>query len=138
MAKHYFMITFCFTFGSLAYDSRFVRQNLLEVIRLDYIRTARAKGLGEPRVVILHGFRNTLIPLVTLIGLTFPFVLSGSVILEHMFNWPGMGRLYYESVLQRDYPTIMALNFMTAVLVLVMTLLTDLVYCLVDPRVSYD
>jgi len=137
-AKHYVMITFCFTFGSLAYYSRFVRQNLLEVVRQDYIRTARAKGLGEAAVIVKHAFVNSLIPFITLLGLTFPFVLSGSVILEYMFNWPGIGRLYFESVLQRDYPVIMALNFITAVMVLAATLLTDLAYGLVDPRVSYE
>jgi peptide/nickel transport system permease protein len=88
-------------------------------------------------VVLVHAFKNTLIPLITLLGLTFPFMLSGSVILEYMFNWPGLGRLYFESVIQRDYPTIMALNFITAVLVLLGTLLADLAYGLVDPRVSY-
>ncbi len=137
-ARHYVMITFCFTFGSLAYYSRFVRQNLLEVIRQDYIRTARAKGLGETKVVLKHAFVNSLIPFITLLGLTFPAILSGSVILETMFNWPGIGRLYFESVLQRDYPTLMALNFITAAMVLGGTLLADLAYGLVDPRVSYD
>ena len=138
LAKHYVMITFCFTFANLAYYSRFVRQNLLEVIRQDYVRTARAKGLDERVVILRHAFINSLIPLISLIGLTFPFVLSGSVILEYMFNWPGLGRLYFESVLGRDYPTIMALNFITAVLVLLTTLLADLAYGLVDPRVAYD
>ena len=138
LAKHYVMITFCFTFGNLAYYSRFVRQNLLEVVRQDYVRTARAKGLGERAVILRHAFLNSLIPLISLIGLTFPFVLSGSVILEYMFNWPGLGRLYFESVLQRDYPTVMGLNFITALLVLVSTLLADLAYGIVDPRVSYE
>jgi peptide/nickel transport system permease protein len=138
LGKHYVMITFCFTFGNLAYYARFVRQNLLEVIRQDYVRTARAKGLPERTVILRHAFRNSLIPLVSLIGLTFPFVLSGSVILEYMFNWPGLGRLYFESVLGRDYPTIMALNFITAVLVLVSTFVADLAYGWVDPRVTYD
>ncbi len=138
LAKHYVMITFCFTFGNLAYYSRFVRQNLLEVVRQDYVRTARAKGVPERTVILRHAFSNSLIPLISLIGLTFPFVLSGSVILEYMFNWPGLGRLYFESVLQRDYPTIMGLNFITASLVLVSTFLADLAYGIADPRVSYD
>ncbi len=138
LAKHYVLITFCFTFGNLAYYSRFVRSNLLEVVRQDYIRTARAKGLSERRVVLKHAFVNSLIPLISLIGLTFPFVLSGSVILEYMFSWPGLGRLYFEGVLQRDYPTIMALNLITALLVLGSTFLADLSYGLVDPRVRYD
>ncbi len=137
-AHHYVLITICFTVGSLAYYSRFVRQNLLEVVQQDFIRTARAKGLSERRVIIRHAFRNTLIPFVSLLGLTLPFILSGSVILEHMFNWPGIGWLYMESVRQREVDTIMALNFMTATLVLICTLLADLAYGLVDPRISHD
>ncbi len=137
-AKHYVLITLCFTVGSLAYYSRFVRQNLLEVVRQDYIRTARAKGISERRVIIRHAFRNTLIPFVSLLGLTLPFILGGSVILEKMFNWPGIGWLYFESVMNRDLPTIMGLNFMTAALVLFFTLLADLAYGLVDPRISHD
>ena len=138
LARHHVMIVTCFSLGSLAYYSRFIRQNLLEVIRQDYIRTARAKGLDERTVILKHAFVNSLIPFITLLGLTFPFLLSGSVILEYMFNWPGLGRLFFASVLNRDYPTLMALNFITALLVLVSTLLADLAYGLVDPRVSYD
>jgi peptide/nickel transport system permease protein len=138
LAKHYVLITFCFTYGALAYDSRFVRQTMLESIRQDYVRTARAKGVSEFRVIVFHAFRNTLIPLVTLLGLLLPEIIGGSVILEVMFNWPGMGRLFFESMLARDYPTIMALSFIAAVLVLLGTLLADLGYALVDPRVTYD
>jgi peptide/nickel transport system permease protein len=136
--RHYIMITLCFTLGNLAYFSRFARQNLLEVIRQDYIRTARAKGLTEWTVILKHAFPNTLIPLITLMSLTLPYILSGSVILEYMFNWPGLGRLFFDSILRRDYPTIMAMSFITATLVLIGTLLADLAYALVDPRVSYD
>jgi len=138
LVKHYTLITFCFSFGSWAYYSRFVRQNMLEVLRQDYIRTARAKGLHESKVVMRHAFRNSLIPVMTLLGLLLPAIIGGSVILEVMFNWPGLGRLFYESMLSRDYPTIMALSFITAVLVLLGTLLADLSYALVDPRVTYD
>ena len=136
--SHYALITISFTVGSLAYFSRFTRQNLLEVIRQDYIRTARAKGLAEHVVVLKHAFPNTLIPLITLMSLTFPFILSGSVILETMFSWPGLGRLFFDSVMTRDYPTVMGLSVITAVLVLSLTLLADLAYALVDPRVRYD
>ncbi|MBI1387014.1 MAG: ABC transporter permease subunit [bacterium] len=138
LARHYILITFCFTYGSLAYQSRFVRQNMLEVLKQDYILTARAKGLGETSVIAKHAFRNTLIPLVTLLGLTLPQIIGGSVILEVMFNWPGIGRLFFESIFQRDYPTIMALSFITAVLVLTGTLIADLLYGVVDPRVRYE
>jgi peptide/nickel transport system permease protein len=136
--KHYALITFCFSFGSWAYYSRFVRQNMLEVLRQDYIRTARAKGISELKVVMKHGFRNTLIPMVTLLGMLLPAIIGGSVILEVMFNWPGLGRLYFESMLQRDYTTIMALTTISAILVLLGILLSDLAYAFVDPRVSYD
>jgi len=138
LAQHFVLITFCFTYEALAYYSRFVRQNMLEVLRQDYIRTARAKGVGEMAIIGRHAFRNTLIPVVTLFGLLLPDIIGGSVILEVMFNWPGMGRLFFESMMSRDYPTIMALSFITAFLVLLGTLLADLSYALVDPRVSYD
>jgi peptide/nickel transport system permease protein len=136
--SHYALITISFTVGSLAYYSRFTRQNLLEVIRQDYVRTARAKGLPEHLVILKHAFPNTLIPLITLMSLTFPYILSGSVILETMFNWPGLGRLFFDSVLRRDYPTVMGLSVITATLVLFLTLLADLAYALVDPRVRYE
>ena len=108
------------------------------MLRQDYIQTARAKGLSESRVIWRHGFRNTLIPVLTLLGLLLPEIVGGSVILEVMFNWPGLGRLFFDSMMARDYPTIMALSFVTACLVLVGTLLADLLYGLADPRVSYE
>jgi peptide/nickel transport system permease protein len=109
-----------------------------EVVRQDYVRTARAKGVPPGRVIWHHAFRNTLIPLVTLLGLTLPHVLSGAVILEQIFTWPGMGRLYFESIVRRDYPLIMGLTFMFSVLVLLGQLLADVLYAIVDPRVSYQ
>ena len=138
LVKHYTLITFCMSFGSWAYYSRFVRQNMMEVVRQDYVRTARAKGVSEFRVIVHHAFRNTLIPVMTLLGMLLPAVIGGSVILEVMFNWPGIGRLMFESILMRDYPTVMALSFISASLVLLGTLLADLSYAVVDPRVSYD
>jgi peptide/nickel transport system permease protein len=128
----------CFTYGSLAYDTRFIRANMQEVIRQDYIRTARAKGVGPLRVVVVHAFRNTLIPFVTLLGLTLPALLSGSVILEQIFTWPGMGRLFFESIAERDYPTLMALTLVFSVLTLAGQLLADVLYAVVDPRVRYS
>jgi peptide/nickel transport system permease protein len=138
LVRHGAMLTFCYAFGALAYYSRFARGNLLEVIRQDYIRTARAKGLSEWRVITRHAFVNSLIPLITLLGMTFPEIIGGSVILEYMFNWPGLGRLYYDAVMQRDYPTLMAMNFITAFLVLFGTLLADLAYAVADPRIRYE
>ena len=127
----------CFTYASLAYYCRFVKANMEEVIRQDYIRTARAKGLGPIRIILHHAFRNTLIPFVTLLGLTLPGLLSGAIILEQIFNWPGMGQLYFASISTRDYPVIMALTLMFSVLTLVGQLLADLLYAFVDPRITY-
>jgi peptide/nickel transport system permease protein len=136
--QHALLPVVCFTYGSLAYYSRFIRANMQEVIRQDYIRTARAKGVGPVRVLLHHAFRNTLIPLVTMIGLTLPVLLSGSIILEQIFSWPGMGKLFFESIRERDYPTMMGLVLMFSVLTLLGQMLADFLYAVVDPRVSYN
>ncbi|MEY3205754.1 MAG: Glutathione transport system permease protein GsiC [Planctomycetota bacterium] len=138
VAHHAILPVVCQTYVSLAYDSRFIRANMAEVLRQDYIRTARAKGAGPWRVLFRHAFRNTLIPLATLIGLSLPGLIGGSVIIEQIFTWPGMGRLFFESIRERDYPTIMGLTLMFSVLTLLGQLLADLLYCLVDPRVSVE
>jgi peptide/nickel transport system permease protein len=135
---HMILPTFCLTYGSLAFLSRFVRGATLEVIRQDYIRTAWAKGLGEREVVYRHVFRNTLIPVLTLLGILLPTLVSGSVILEYIFSWPGIGQLFFEAVLARDYPTVMGLSFISALLVLLSTLLADLLYAWADPRITYE
>jgi peptide/nickel transport system permease protein len=135
--RHALMPTLCLTYGSLAYYTRFIHANMQEVIRQDYIRTARAKGVGPLRVLVHHAFRNTLIPLATLLGLTLPAVLSGAVIIEQIFTWPGMGRLFFESILRRDYPILMGLTLMFSVLTLLGQLLADILYAVVDPRVTY-
>ena len=132
---HALMPVVVYTYGSLAYYSRFVRANMQETLRQDYIRTARAKGLSEWTVVVKHAFRNTLIPLVTLIGLTLPSLLSGSVIIEQIFDWPGIGQLFFQSITKRDYNVIMGLTLMFAVLTLAGQLLADILYAVVDPRV---
>jgi peptide/nickel transport system permease protein len=136
LLQHAILPITCFTYGSLAYYSRFVQANMEEVIRQDYIRTARAKGVPPLQVVWRHAFRNTLIPLVTLLGLTLPSLLGGAVILEQIFGWPGMGRLYFEAISQRDYDTIMGLTLMFSVLTLLGQLLADILYAVVDPRVT--
>jgi peptide/nickel transport system permease protein len=135
--RHALLPVICFTYGSLAYYSRFIRSNMQEVIRQDYIRTARAKGVGRRRVLLHHAFRNTLIPMVTLIGLELPTLLSGSIILEQIFSWPGMGKLFFESIRERDYPTLMGLLLIFSVLTLIGQLLADIFYAIVDPRVTY-
>jgi len=135
---HMVLPTVCLTYGALAFLSRFVRGSTLEVIHQDYIRTARAKGLDDSRVVYKHIFKNTLIPVVTLLGILLPTLISGSIILEYIFSWPGIGQLFFNSVMSRDYPTVMGLSFITSLLVLLSTLVADLLYTWVDPRVSYE
>lgn len=138
IVKHMFLPTICYTYGSLAYYSRFVKSNLNEVVRQDYIRTARAKGVSPFNVLIHHAFRNTLIPFVTLMGLTLPGLLSGSVILEEIFNWPGMGQLFFMALTSRDYETLMGETLMFSVLTLLGQLVADVLYAIVDPRVTYS
>jgi peptide/nickel transport system permease protein len=128
----------CYTYIGLAYDTRFIRANMEEAIRQDYIRTARAKGVGPLRVIFVHAFRNTLIPLVTMIGLTLPALLGGSVILERIFTWPGMGNLFFDAIEGRDYPVIMGLTLIFSTLTLAGQLLADVLYAVVDPRISYS
>jgi peptide/nickel transport system permease protein len=135
--QHALLPVTCFTYASLAFYARFIHANMQEVIRQDYIRTARAKGVPPIHVIWRHAFRNTLIPLVTMLGLTLPALLSGAVILEQIFTWPGIGQLYFESIEQRDYDTIMGLTLMFSVLTLLGQLVADILYAVVDPRVSY-
>jgi peptide/nickel transport system permease protein len=108
---------------------------MLEVISSDYVRTARAKGLPEDAVLYHHALRNGLLPFVTMLGLLIPGLIGGSVIFETIFAWPGIGRLGYEAILARDYPVVIALNFIAALLTVVGTLLSDVLYMLVDPRI---
>ena len=121
--------------AGIAVLSRYVRSQMLEVIDSDYVRTARAKGLGEDAVLYRHALRNGLLPFVTMLGLLIPGLIGGSVIFETIFAWPGIGRLGYEAILGRDYPVVIALNFIAAVLTLAGTLVSDLLYMLVDPRI---
>jgi len=111
---------------------------MLEVIRQDYIRTARAKGLKERYVIVRHGLRNALVPVTTLMGLSLPGLVGGALVTETIFGWPGMGRLAYHAATKRDYPVIMGVLVMSAVLVLVGNLLADLSYALLDPRVKAE
>lgn len=117
---------------------RFTRSSMLEVIRQDYIRTARAKGLSEKVVIYKHALRNALIPVVTMLGLSFPLLFSGTVITETVFTWPGMGTLNLMAVENRDYPLLMGINLFLAMLVLLGNLFADILYSLVDPRIRYD
>jgi peptide/nickel transport system permease protein len=127
-----------FTLGLvyLAQYSRLSRAAMLDVLGADYIRTARAKGLSERVVLYKHALRNAVLPVVTVLGLQFGNVLAGAIVVETVFNWPGLGRLAYESVLRRDYPTILGVLLFSSVVVVVMNQLTDLCYRLIDPRIK--
>ncbi len=138
VAWHLLLPVACLTYGGFAFLSRFTRASMLDVIKQDYIRTARAKGLPEWRVTIRHALRNALIPLLTLMGTLLPALLGGSVIVEQIFSIPGMGRLGFESVLARDYPVIMAIATISAALTLVSIFLSDMMYAVVDPRISFE
>jgi peptide/nickel transport system permease protein len=134
-ARHLVLPVGISAFTGLAAMSRYSRSSMLEVVRQDYIRTARAKGLSEARVIVLHALRNALMPIVTLIGLMIPALIGGSVIFETIFSIPGMGKLFFESAMSRDYPTIMGVLFIGAALTLAGNLLADVMYAVVDPRV---
>jgi len=136
--KHIALPMIALTIGSIAYYSRYMKAGLLEVIRADYIRTARAKGLTEFVVVMRHAVRNGLIPIVTLLGASLPVLIGGSVIVEVIFQIDGMGHLGWESVTSRDYGVLLGLNIVAAVLTMVGVLLTDLLYAVLDPRISYQ
>ena len=117
---------------------RYVRSSMLEVLGQDYLRTARAKGLREFIVNNKHALRNALIPIITIIGLEIPLLIGGAVVTEQIFQWPGLGQLTIQSIGSRDYPTLMALNFIAAFTVLFSNLLTDIMYSVVDPRIKYN
>lgn len=135
VGRHLILPVFVSAFGGLAGMSRYMRSNMLEVIRQDYITTARAKGLDERTVIFKHAFRNALLPVITILGLSVPGLIGGSVIFETIFAIPGMGQLFYQSVMMRDYPTIMGILVIGAVLTLVGNMLADIMYSLADPRI---
>ncbi|MGA2939362.1 MAG: ABC transporter permease [Syntrophobacteraceae bacterium] len=128
----------CLTYGGLAYLSRLTRAGMLEVIREDYVRTARAKGLSERVVIFKHAFRNALLPLITLLAFLLPAMFGGSVIIETIFSVPGMGQLGFEAVLSRDYPVIMAITAISALLTLIGLLISDILYAALDPRIKLE
>ncbi len=124
--------------AGIAVLSRYVRSQMLEVVALDYVRTARAKGLPQDQVVYRHALRNALLPFVTMFGFLIPGLIGGSVIVEQIFAWPGIGRLGYEAILARDFPVIVTLNFVAAALTLAGTLISDVLYAVVDPRIRLE
>ena len=124
--------------GWIAWYSRFLRSSMLDVVHQDYLRTARAKGLPQQIVIYKHALRNALIPLITLLALDLPYIFSGAIFVEILFAWPGMGRLYYQAALQRDYPILLAILIIGAAFIIFSNLLADLLYAYLDPRVRYD
>jgi peptide/nickel transport system permease protein len=135
--RHAVLPTLTLGLIQMASFMRFTRSSLLEVLRQDYVRTARAKGLAGSSIVWRHAFRNALIPLVTVIGLSLPTLVGGAVLTETVFAWPGLGRLAVGAVFERDYPLIMGVNLIVAGVVITANLLTDIAYCFIDPRISY-
>lgn len=136
--KHLILPATILSFGRVANFSRYVRGELLEVIRQDYIRTARAKGLMERVVLMRHALRNALIPLVTVLGMNLRWLFGGAVLTETIFAWPGMGRLIVNGAFQRDYPVLMGTTLFSAVLVIVGNLVADIAYAWVDPRIRLE
>ena len=135
LAKHLVLPVFISAFGGLAGLSRYMRANMLEVIRQDYIMTARAKGVSERNVIYKHALRNALLPAITILGLSIPGLIGGSVIFETIFAIPGMGQLFYMSVMARDYPTVMGILLIGAILTLLGNLIADVSYAIADPRI---
>ncbi len=135
--RHLVLPTVVLSLYSIAAWSRFMRSSMLEVIRADYITTARSKGLSERKVIYKHALRNAVIPVVTVIALAGRILFSGALITEAIFAWPGMGRLFWDSVTKRDYPVLMGILMITALLVILFNLACDFMYAMIDPRIQY-
>ena len=136
--KHLIMPFFVLVFTNLAAWSRYVRSSMLEVLKADYIRTARAKGQSELKVLYKHALRNAMIPLITLIGLSLPDLLAGAFVTEMIFSWPGMGRLGMDAIFHRDYTVLMGTIMFSSIVIIVSNLITDIFYVITDPRIRFD
>lgn len=134
---HIILPAFVLATADMAGLTRYTRSSMLDVLKEDYIRTARAKGFKETRVLFRHGVRNGLIPIITIFGLMLPSFIGGSVIIESIFAWPGIGSLFMDAAFQRDYPVIMAVTVIAATLVVVGNLIADILYAIFDPRIEY-
>jgi peptide/nickel transport system permease protein len=137
LLRHLALPAFTIAIGSIAGWSRYVRSSTVEQMEQDYVRSARSKGLSERRVMIGHVLRNSLIPLVTVVGIDVPLYLTGAVLTETVFSWPGMGRLFFDALTVRDYPILMGTLVLGAILIIVGNLVADLIYGLLDPRIGY-
>ena len=135
MVRHLILPVFCLVAIQTAGYSRFLRTSILEVLSLDYVRTARAKGLTERVTLFKHAFRNAILPFVTIIGLDIPFLMGGALVTESVFSWPGMGRLFWEYAARGDYPVVLGVLLLTSTGVVFFTIIVDLLYTVVDPRI---
>jgi peptide/nickel transport system permease protein len=136
--RHLVLPVVCLTYAAVAFFSRMVRSSVLEAAGKGFVLAARARGATAARALWQHAFRNALLPLITLAGILLPALLSGSVIIERIFAWPGLGRLYFDAILARDYPVVLGLTFVTAVATLAASLLADILYAAADPRIRYE
>lgn len=138
VAKHMIMPVAVLAFSMAGSNIRYIRSSMLEILQQDYLRTARAKGIGHNKVIYKHALRNALVPIVTVIGMQIPTLFGGAVIIEQIFSWPGLGLLTMTAISNRDYPVIMGVCLLSAVVVLVANLVTDIMYALVDPTIQLD
>lgn len=134
---HIILPAFVLATADMAGITRYTRSSMLDVLKQDYIRTARSKGFKENKVIFKHGLRNGLLPVITIFGLMIPSFIGGAVVVEQIFTWPGLGKLFIDSAFSRDYPVIMAMTVISAVLVVLGNLIADILYALVDPRIEY-
>lgn len=137
IARHLILPATILAFSMLARYVRYMRSSLIDVLSQDYIRTARAKGLPERRVIVKHGLKNSLLPIVTIIAVDMPQLMGGALITEQVFSWPGMGRLMVDHAARADFPVLMGILVFVSVLVMVLTVVADVLYTLIDPRVEY-
>lgn len=138
VAKHMIMPVLVLAFSLAGSNIRYIRSAMLEILQQDYLRTARAKGVGGFRVIWVHALRNALVPIVTVIGMQIPMLFGGAVIVEQVFSWPGLGLMTMSAITARDYPVIMGVCLLSAVVVLMANLVTDIVYALADPTISLN
>lgn len=138
IARHMVMPVIVMVVSIVGTNIRYIRASMLEILQQNYLRTARAKGIGKRKVIGKHAFRNALLPIVTVLGMQIPLMFSGSVVIEQVFSWPGLGRLTMGAILNRDFPLIMGVSLIAAIVVVLSNLITDIVYVLVDPTIEYE
>jgi peptide/nickel transport system permease protein len=138
VAQHMVMPVIVLAFSMAGSNIRYIRSAVLEILQQDYLRTARAKGIGRRLVINKHALRNALVPIITVIGMEIPTLFGGSIIIEQVFSWPGLGLMTMSAISNRDYPVIMGVCLMSAIVVLVANLITDILYALVDPTIQLD